>query len=104
MKEFAKTFYSSKAWKSCREAYRKRVGGLCERCLSRGLYNPGEIVHHRTPLSPENIKDPKITLAFDNLELLCRDCHAAEHERASARRFKVDKMGRVTAKEDPPMR
>lgn len=30
-REFAKKFYNSKAWKKCREAYKKKVNGLCER-------------------------------------------------------------------------
>ena len=40
---------------------------------------PGEIVHHKTHLTPENIDDPTVTLNEDNLELLCRDCHGVEH-------------------------
>lgn len=40
---------------------------------------PGEIVHHKVHLTPKNIGDPSVSLSFDNLELVCRDCHAAEH-------------------------
>ena len=29
--------------------------------------------------TPANINDPFITLAEENLELLCRDCHGVEH-------------------------
>lgn len=47
-------------------------------------------------LTPENIGDPAVSLAWDNLELLCRDCHGKAH--GNERRYKVDEMGRVTAR------
>lgn len=53
----------------------KRDMGLCVRCG-----RPGEIVHHKVHLTPENISDLSIALGEDNLELLCRECHAIEHE------------------------
>lgn len=93
-RDFAKSFYSSRTWTDCRNAYAKSVGGLCERCLARGLYRPGVIVHHKCYISPDNINDPTVTLNFDNLELLCRDCHAAEHDNHQ-RRYKLDDLGRI---------
>lgn len=85
----------------------KKVGGLCERCLKKGLYTPAVIVHHKIWITPENINDPKITLSFDNLECLCRLHHEEEHSTANAaakhktreRRYTVDKQGRVTINE-----
>lgn len=93
MQDFAKTSYKSKAWQYTRKAYAASVGWLCEECLKHGLYRAGEIVHHKQPLTPENINDPAITLSWDNLELLCRDCHGKAH--GSVKRYKVDEMGRV---------
>ena len=58
MKAFAKAFYESAAWRRTR-AY---------------------IVHHKTELTPRNIDDPMITLNEDNLETVCRTCHAIIHE------------------------
>ena len=78
-REFSKAFYHSKEWKRTREAYFRSVRGLCERCARKGRLSTGEIVHHKVHLTPENISDPSVSLSFDNLELLCRDCHAAEH-------------------------
>ena len=78
MKEFAKSFYKSAKWKKCRKAYiDSRVlvdGGVCERCKEK----LGYIVHHKMPLTPENINDEKITLSFDNLRFDCKDCHDRE--------------------------
>ena len=96
MKDFAETFYNSKAWKDCRASYKKYVGGLCERCKAKGIIKAGEIVHHKTHLTPNNITDPQTTMGFENLELLCRDCHADEHRRLQ-KRFKVDEWGRIKA-------
>lgn len=79
-KEYAQHFYNSRAWKNCQRAYKKSVGGLCERCKKEGIIKAGVMVHHKEHITPENINDPTITLDWSNLELLCRECHALEHE------------------------
>ena len=98
MKEYAKTFYKSEAWKKCREAYAKSKGELCEVCLSKGFYVPGEIVHHKIHITPKNILDPNVTLDWKNLQLVCRRCHAEIHHRndtQQGRRYEVDSFGRA---------
>ena len=92
--EAANRFYGSPEWKACRVAYKKMRGGLCERCLKQGLFVPGEIVHHKTYINANNITDPQILTDFRNLELLCRKCHAEEHERCR-KRYKIDGFGHV---------
>lgn len=94
LQDWAEAFYSSAVWKQCRTAYKKRVGGLCERCLKKGLFVPGEIVHHKIHLTPENINNPSISCNNNNLELLCRDCHSEIHSRLQ-KRYKIDEYGRV---------
>ena len=74
MKPFAVKFYKSQRWQDCRLAYFKYQNGICERCGQAG-----KIVHHKVHLTARNIHDPRITLGFDNLELLCQDCHNKEH-------------------------
>lgn len=98
MKPWAKSFYNSKAWYTCRNAYIEKVGGLCEQCLAEGRFTPAEIVHHITEITPENITDPSVTLNFANLRALCRECHASVHG-LRPRRYKVDAIGRVTVKD-----
>lgn len=78
-REFAKGLYRSRAWKRVRKAYFEYRHGLCERCMRRGVLTPGEIVHHKVHLTPSNVHDPSVALSFENLELLCRKCHAIEH-------------------------
>jgi len=74
MREFARAFYLSKRWRKVRAYIFNRDAGLCVRCGA-----PGEIVHHREHLTPENISNPAIALGEDNLELLCRECHSLAH-------------------------
>ena len=98
-KAFARDFYDSIAWKRTRRAYASAKGGLCERCLRAGRYVAGEIVHHRTPLTPANIGNPRVALDWNNLELVCRECHAqihdAETNKRKPKRYYVDDFGRV---------
>lgn len=100
-REFSKGFYHSPEWKKAQRLYIKQAGGLCERCLARGIITPGVIVHHKTPLTPENIMDPSVTLNPANLQLLCRDCHAAMHKGNQAR-YKFDNLGRLILRPDSP--
>ena len=72
--EYAKNFYQSATWIKISKAIRTNKLYTCERC---GGY--GNIVHHIKHITPENITDYKITLAPENLMLLCNDCHNKIH-------------------------
>ena len=95
-------FYGTGRWKACSRAYIKSVGGLCERCLERGIYSPAEIVHHRIHLTPDNVHDESIALDWSNLEAVCYKCHAEIHaaDRVRSGRWALDKDGRVIAASD----
>lgn len=93
MKPYAEKFYKSQRWQDTRNAYASSVGGLCERCKAKGIINAGEIVHHIKHITPDNIHDPCITLDWNNLMLVCRDCHGELH--AQEKRYSVDALGRV---------
>lgn len=75
----------------------KSVGGLCEDCAKKGKVTPAEEVHHIKFITPENINDPNVTLNWNNLVALCRECHRKRHG-ARQRRYDVDEWGRVTTK------
>lgn len=79
MKDWAKEFYQSRAWRDTRQAYLSYRHHLCERCN-----NTAEIVHHIKWLNPYNIGNVKITLDWSNLQCVCRECHAMIHEGVSA--------------------
>lgn len=98
-------FYGSQEWRQCRNAYWSKHKGLCERCLQLGNIRQGEQVHHKVRLNARNINDPKIATNDDNLELLCRECHEAEHkgdrsDMFGKRRYIVDTItGGITPRE-----
>lgn len=75
-KKWAKKLYNSKNWKDCRDGYFQSKHGICELCDKPGLE-----VHHKEHLTPNNIDDPNISFNWDNLQLLCRSCHNAIHEK-----------------------
>ena len=104
-------FYNTKGWKRNRVAYAISRHCICERC-GRPVYVSGinealpknkrlrYIVHHKIHLNPNNVNNPSITLDWNNLQLVCRDCHAAIHElNQRKRRYKIDDCGRVTVRE-----
>ena len=69
-KDFAKSFYNSKRWRSCRKEVLRRDLYTCVYCCARA-----EEVHHIQELTPENINDANIALNPDNLVALCGNCH-----------------------------
>jgi 5-methylcytosine-specific restriction endonuclease McrA len=91
-KEYAKRFYASRAWERCRDGYIKSVYGLCEKCGA-----PGKIVHHVEHITPQTINDPEVTLNWDNLQLLCQDCHNRHHhgEEVTEEGLRFDEEGNL---------
>ena len=98
--EWANAFYWSPEWRKCRKGFISYKRGLCERCLAKGLIVPGFHVHHKVYLTPENITDPRISLNWDNLELLCEKCHEDTHNaRHTKTRMVVNKDGTIEGRE-----
>ena len=97
MKEWARFFYNSQQWHNMRNYVMKRDAYLCQDCLAKGKQTPAEEVHHITPLNPQNIMDPSVTLNENNLVALCRECHKARHG-AKQKRYTVDEFGHVTGR------
>ena len=92
-------FYTTWTWRKCRKSFAESKRNLCERCLKRGIIEPGSKdrpleVHHKTPLTADNVNDPKVALNWDNLELLCKDCHDKERER-KGKRWTIEPDGKV---------
>ena len=79
MRSIGREFYESRRWRSVRAAYAASVDGLCERCRKHGRFVPGDIVHHKVHLTPNNVNDPNLAYGWDNLELLCIECHNTVH-------------------------
>lgn len=100
--EDVKVFYASKEWRQARKVKRLKCRGLCERCGKKGYE-----VHHKIYLTDLNYKDPDISLNLDNLELLCTNCHNAEHNRSERQVRKdltFDIEGNLIKKQSPPQK
>lgn len=91
-REFAKSFYQSKAWRVARGIALRRDNFTCQHCYGRA-----EEVHHVIELTPDNINDPNIALNPDNLVCLCHDCHTRETKGCAdiAEGFVFDENGQV---------
>ena len=93
-------FYTSWTWRRCRKAFADSKGNLCEMCLARGIIEAGSKdrpleVHHIIPVTMDNLHDPKVTLNWNNLQLLCK-AHHDEMKDKKPKRWRVDPEGRVT--------
>ena len=91
---WASAFYGSAQWKKCRKAYIQYRRGMCERCLGKGIITMGTEVHHKIRLTPDNVNDASVSLNWDNLELLCKQCHDEAHHKSP--RYTTGPDGRVT--------
>lgn len=78
-------FYKTQRWRDTRDAYMSYRNHLCENCLAKGIYTPAEIVHHKEHITASNVTNPEITLSWDNLQALCRKCHAEQHDEVYGR-------------------
>ena len=90
MRSIDSSFYKTKRWKQTRKMYALSKFCICERC-GNPVYCDGiteyidkehrikGIVHHKEYLNESNYTNENIAYGFDNLELLCIDCHNQEH-------------------------
>lgn len=76
--EFAGNFYNSSRWRKNAKAFAESKHWICERCASR-CDDRRYIVHHKVHLTADNISDDYLAYGWDNLKLLCIDCHNREH-------------------------
>ncbi len=98
-KEFAKKFYHSAEWIKTSKAYAASRFYICEIC---GRAAKRYVVHHKKHLTPENINDPGIALNWDNLQVLCTECHNQLHKSKSNRKIIFDSTGQLVAVVDSP--
>ena len=73
-KDYARSFYGGRAWRTTQAAYMMSRHYVCESCGGAA-----RIVHHVKRITPQNISDPDVTLNWDNLMALCAACHSAVH-------------------------
>ena len=95
VKSIPHSFYESRQWLDCKEAYLKKVNRFCERCKADGIYELATIVHHKKYLNADNYRDPSVSLNFDNLEALCQKHHNQEHHGTKTEPRYVIKDGKL---------
>lgn len=95
--EIAKKYHSAR-WKQLRQIKLKQVGGLCERCRKKGIFNSAYIIHHKDYVTDKNYEDDNVFYNIDNLEAVCFDCHNKEHFEAECE-YEFDINGNVIKKE-----
>ena len=67
--------------------------------MKRGIYKPAREVHHIEELTPQNIYRPEVSLNFNNLVALCKECHKARHcERLKDMRYTFGDGGEIIIK------
>ena len=81
------SFYKTDAWKMCRRAYKNKVF-YCENCSAKGLMIEGDYVSHKRPLQKAEYYNSDISLNFDNLILLCKECYDKAHKRKDQKQSK----------------
>ena len=84
-KDYATVFYGSKKWKELRKQVAEESFYICSICGKPTYSNQG-IVHHKIPVTEENIDNPAITLNKNNLMYVCRNCHEALHKQTDKRK------------------
>ena len=108
--------YNSKAWKQIRYGYALYRNCKCERC-QRAVYVTGindylpkekrlrYIVHHKRYINELNKNDDEVVYDWDNLELLCIDCHNDEHFgiKSTKKGLKFDEYGNLVEKSNKRM-
>ena len=61
-------------------------------------------MHHKIPLTDDNIKDLDMSLGWNNLQALCRKCHAEVHSELEAekkgKRYTIDSVGRIILRDE----
>jgi 5-methylcytosine-specific restriction protein A len=79
-KGLAGSFYSCSAWIKLRN-YKRLLNPLCEHCENLGLIIPYHTIDHIKPISEGG--EP---LDLDNLQTLCKQCHAIKTGKETSKR------------------
>jgi len=78
--ESAGNFYSSSAWVKLRN-YKRLLNPICESCEKLGLVIPYHTIDHIKPITEGG--EP---LELENLQTLCRQCHAIKTGKETSKR------------------
>jgi len=72
--------------------------------MQRGIIQTADVVHHIVPLTEDTVTDINLSLNWDNLQALCRKCHAEVHDeiyrKRTGRRYVIAPDGSVEVCDD----
>jgi len=77
-RELRKSAYNTTVWRKLRLAYMKEHP-LCEECLKSGKVTAADSIHHIKSPFKGNEVNWNLFLDPENLEAICRECHARVH-------------------------
>lgn len=81
------SFYSSAAWIKLRN-YKRKLNPICEHCIKLNIIEPYHTIDHIKP-----IIDGGEPLNLDNLQTLCKQCHAIKTGKETAQRKRLKSLG-----------
>lgn len=81
--------YNTTVWRKLRLAYMKEHP-VCEECLKNGKVTAADSIHHVKSPFTGNTVNWTLFLDPENLEAICRECHARVH---------AEESGHISAKE-----
>ena len=80
MRQLRKKAYNTTEWRKLREVY-MREHPICEKCLEKGKITPAEDIHHKISPFRGGEVNYGLLLDHDNLMAVCKECHAAIHNK-----------------------
>lgn len=88
-RELRRKAYNSQEWRKLRNEYIKN-NPLCAECLRQGKVTPAvDVHHHKSPFKTGEI-NWTLLLDYNNLESLCKKCHAEHHNKEQGHRTVQD--------------
>ena len=99
MRELRRTAYNNTAWRKLRNYYMK-LHPLCEHCLSQGRIVPAEDIHHKKSPFASGAINYELLLDEKNLESLCKECHASEHNKTMSVKDTIKLLDFLFGEED----
>lgn len=77
--------YNNPAWRKLRDTF-IREHAVCADCISKGKITPSQDIHHiKSPFKNGEV-NYNLLLDYTNLVALCKECHAARHNKEQGNR------------------
>ena len=85
MRQLRQKAYQNKKWRKMRDTY-MHEHPICADCLAKGKITPAEDIHHIVSPFRGGEVNYNLLLDYNNLVSLCKECHAARHNKEQGHR------------------